>query len=78
MRGLRDEYNGFWIGWLDLLTPSLQLQPLITEHKQWLSKTRSIPYWSTSVFSSTVTNDERKISAHSLKNADRLNSSKLN
>jgi hypothetical protein len=28
---------------------------LITTHNQWLSKTRSIPYWTTSVFSSTVT-----------------------
>jgi hypothetical protein len=28
--------------------------------------TRSIPYWTTSVFSSTVTNDERRISAHAL------------
>jgi hypothetical protein len=34
---------------------SLQLQPIITAHNQWLFKTRSIPYWTTSVFSSTVT-----------------------
>jgi hypothetical protein len=34
---------------------SLQLQSLMTAHNQWLSKTRSIPYWTTSVFSSTVT-----------------------
>jgi hypothetical protein len=33
----------------------LQLQPIITAHKRWLSKTGSIPYWTTSVFSSTVT-----------------------
>jgi hypothetical protein len=32
-----------------------QLQSLITAHNQWLSKTRSIPYWTTSVFSSTTT-----------------------
>jgi hypothetical protein len=33
----------------------------MTAHNQWLSTTRSIPYWTTSVFSSTVTNDERRI-----------------
>jgi hypothetical protein len=27
----------------------------MTAHNQWLLKTRSIPYWTTSVFSSTVT-----------------------
>jgi hypothetical protein len=48
-----DTTNGFRIGWLDLLPP-LQLQP-ITAHNQWLSKTRSIPYRSTSAFSSPVT-----------------------
>jgi hypothetical protein len=47
--------NGFWIGWLDLLAVSLQLQSIITAQNQWLSKTCSIPYWTTSVFSSTVT-----------------------
>jgi hypothetical protein len=40
--------NGFWIGWLDLLT-------LLYKYNQWLPKTRSIPYWTTSVFSFTVT-----------------------
>jgi hypothetical protein len=40
--------NGFWIGWLNLL-------PLLYDHDQWLSKTSSIPYWTTSVFSSSVT-----------------------
>jgi hypothetical protein len=30
-----------------------------------MTKTRSIPYWTTSVFSSTVTNDEWRITAHS-------------
>jgi hypothetical protein len=28
---------------------------MITAHNQWLSQTRSIPYWTTSVFCSTVT-----------------------
>jgi hypothetical protein len=37
---------------------SLQLQLIMTAHTQWLSKTSSIPYWTTSVFSSTVMNDE--------------------
>jgi hypothetical protein len=31
---------------------------IITAHNQWLSTTRSFPYWTTSVFSSTVTNDK--------------------
>jgi hypothetical protein len=35
---------------------SLQFQPITTAHNQWLSITRSIPDWTTSVFSSTVTN----------------------
>jgi hypothetical protein len=50
--GFRD---GFWIGWLDLLALQLQLQSIITAHNQLLLKTRSIPCWITSVFSSTVT-----------------------
>jgi hypothetical protein len=33
----------------------------MTAHNQWLSVTRSIPYWTASVFSSAVMNDERKI-----------------
>jgi hypothetical protein len=47
--------NSFWIGWLDLLARLLQLQSSITAHNQWLPKTRSIPYWTTSFFSSVVT-----------------------
>jgi hypothetical protein len=43
-------YEGF--ARLDLLALLLQLQPIITAHNQWLSQTRSIPYWTTSVFSS--------------------------
>jgi hypothetical protein len=38
----------------------------MTAHNQWLSATRSIPDWTTSVFSSTVTNNERRIPAHTL------------
>jgi hypothetical protein len=34
---------------------SLQLQPIITAHNRWLPQTRSITYWTTSVFSPTVT-----------------------
>jgi hypothetical protein len=45
---------------------SLQLQSTMTAHNQWLTTTRSIPYWSTSVFSSIVMNDERWITAHTL------------
>jgi hypothetical protein len=47
--------NGFWTGWLDLLALLLRLQSIITAHSQWLSKTRSIPYWTASVLYSTVT-----------------------
>jgi hypothetical protein len=54
-RVLRDEYEGFGIGWLHLLTLLLQLQSIITAHNPGLSQTRSIPCWTTSVFSSTVT-----------------------
>jgi hypothetical protein len=54
-RGSMTNNNGFWFGWLDLLTPSLQLQPIITAHNQWLFKTHSVSYWTTSVFSSAVT-----------------------
>jgi hypothetical protein len=52
VRGSVTNNNGFWIGWLDSLALLLQLQ---SAHNRWLSKTRSIPYWTTSVFSSTVT-----------------------
>jgi hypothetical protein len=34
---------------------SLQLKLVTTAHNQWLPETRSFPYWTTSVFSSTVT-----------------------
>jgi hypothetical protein len=43
------------------IVTSLQLQSIMTAHSQWLSKTRSIPYWTVSVVSSVVTNDERRI-----------------
>jgi hypothetical protein len=38
----------------------------MTAYNQWLSTTRSIPCWTTSVFSSTVTKEERRITAHTL------------
>jgi hypothetical protein len=50
--------NGLWIGWLDLLALQLQLQSIITDHTQWLSKTRSISYWTMSVF---CCEDQRRI-----------------
>jgi hypothetical protein len=37
----------------------------MTAHNQWLSKTRSIPHRTTSVFSSTVTDEERRTFVHS-------------
>jgi hypothetical protein len=45
---------------------SLQLKLIITVHDHWPSTTRSIPYWTTSAFSSPVTNDERRITARTL------------
>jgi hypothetical protein len=58
VRGSVTNNNGFWIGWLNLLTLLLQLHLItityITAHNQWLSKTRSIPSWTVSVFSSFV------------------------
>jgi hypothetical protein len=36
----------------------------MTAHNQWLSTTRFVPYWTASVFSSAVTNDERRITAY--------------
>jgi hypothetical protein len=55
MRSLCDEYNWLWIWWLNLFALLLQLQSIITDHNQWLPKTRSSPYWTTSAFSSSVT-----------------------
>jgi hypothetical protein len=43
-----------WIYWHTYYNYSY-LQSITIAHNQWLSKTRSIPYWTTSVFSSTVT-----------------------
>jgi hypothetical protein len=42
---------------------SLQLKSIMTARNQRMSTTRSVPYWTTSVFSSTMTNDEWRISA---------------
>jgi hypothetical protein len=60
VRGSVTEIIGSWIGWLDLLTPSFTIsfnynELYITDHNRWLLKTRSIPYWTTSAFSSTMT-----------------------
>jgi hypothetical protein len=49
VRGSVTHNNGFWIGFI---CPSINLHSTITAHNQWLSKTRSIPYWTTSAFSS--------------------------
>jgi hypothetical protein len=48
--------NGF-------ISTSLQLQSIIIAHNPQLPKTPSFPYWTTGIFSSTVTNDERRITA---------------
>jgi hypothetical protein len=39
-------------------------------HNYRLSQTRSIPYWTTSVCSSSATNDERRLTAHTLNSYD--------
>jgi hypothetical protein len=44
--------SGFWIGFIGT---SLLLQSITTAHNPWLPKTRFIPNWTTSVFSSLVT-----------------------
>jgi hypothetical protein len=43
-----------WIYWY-LPLQSLLITINLTAHNRWLPNTRSIPYWTTSVFSSTVT-----------------------
>jgi hypothetical protein len=50
---------------------SLQVESIITAHNQFLSTTRYIPYWTTSVFSSTATNHERKIPDRTLNGLER-------
>jgi hypothetical protein len=40
---------------IGFIRKSLQLQPITAAHNQWLPRTRSVPYWTTSVFTSTVT-----------------------
>jgi hypothetical protein len=50
--------NGFWIGWLDLLELLWQLLLISINYNssnRWLSTTCPIPSWTTSAFSSTVT-----------------------
>jgi hypothetical protein len=54
VRGSMTNNNGFRIGCLNLVPPSLQLQPIRTAHNQWLRKTRFILSWAMSVFFSTV------------------------
>jgi hypothetical protein len=49
--------NGLWIRWLDLLTHSFTILIIAINYNnsQWLPKTRSIPYWTATVFSSNAT-----------------------
>jgi hypothetical protein len=56
---------------IGFIVTSLQLQSGMTAHNQWLSTTRSIPYWTKSVFSSTATTDERRTTAHTLNSLER-------
>jgi hypothetical protein len=48
VRGSMTNNNRFWIGLLNLLAIVLQFQLIKTAHNQWLPKTRSISYWTTS------------------------------
>jgi hypothetical protein len=52
VRGSMTNNNEFWIGWLDLLTHSFTIT---LNYDRWLPKARSTPSWTTSVFSSIVT-----------------------
>jgi hypothetical protein len=56
VRGSMTNNNRSWIGWLDLLALLLKslLITITTAHNWWLPKTRSIPSWTTSIFSSIV------------------------
>jgi hypothetical protein len=49
--------NGLWTGLVDFWRYLLRSPIIILTitHNQWLPKTRSIPYWTTSVFSSAAT-----------------------
>jgi hypothetical protein len=40
---------------IEFIGTSSHLHSITTAHNQWLSRTRSIPHWTTSVFSSAVT-----------------------
>jgi hypothetical protein len=61
-----------WIYWYFFYYNYTYLQSIITAHNQWKPKTRSTPYWTTSIFPSAVidfiliyeslrTNDERRM-----------------
>jgi hypothetical protein len=51
---------------LNLLAFLLQLRPIMAVHNQWPSKTRSIPCWTASVFSSATMNGEHRVTTHIL------------
>jgi hypothetical protein len=46
---------------IEFIGTYLQLQSIIETHNLWLPKTRPIPDWTTSIFSSAETNDESRI-----------------
>jgi hypothetical protein len=48
---------------------SLQLKLIMTVHNHWLSETRSILYWTTSAFSSTVTKNLFRLNHWTLRSA---------
>jgi hypothetical protein len=65
VRGSVTNNIGFCIGWFDLL--ALLLQLLLTAHNRRLLKTSAIPSWTTSVFSSIMTDlHEWRLSYESL------------
>jgi hypothetical protein len=53
IRGSVTNNNGFWIGFIGT-SLQLRVQSTTTVYNPRLPTTRSIPYWTTSVFSSTV------------------------
>jgi hypothetical protein len=58
VRGSVTNKNGFlikWFGFIDIFYSHGKLKSITTAHSRWLPRTRSIPYWNTSVFSSAMT-----------------------
>jgi hypothetical protein len=57
---------------------SLQLLSIVTPHNQWLPKTRSIPYWTTSVFCGDWPGSDLRIGRFSSFRCPLVNTPQLN